>query len=58
MEGVLPSRFPDALAHMLLGALTEAAMLMVRTPVRSKESAEVVEAVDALLNGRRASRHS
>lgn len=57
-EGVLPPRPPDALAHMLLGALTEAAMLMTRTHVRSKTRAEILETVDALLEGLRGAAHS
>lgn len=52
-EGFLPPRSSDAMAHILLGAMTEAAMLMARSRERSKARAEVTDVVDALLAGLR-----
>jgi AcrR family transcriptional regulator len=51
-EGQLPRRAPDALAHLLLSALNEGAMLIART--EGKVSAKTVMAeIDALLEGLR-----
>jgi AcrR family transcriptional regulator len=47
-EGRLRRRPSEALAHLVLGALTEAAMVMARAPQRSPVRRQVVDEVDAL----------
>jgi AcrR family transcriptional regulator len=52
-EQQLPTRPPDALAHLLLGALNEAAMLIARSKGRVSAKA-VMSEIDALIEGLRA----
>jgi AcrR family transcriptional regulator len=52
-DGDLPSRPPEALAHLLLGALNEAAMLVARSGGRISAQSVMAE-IDALLDGLRA----
>ena len=49
-EGNLPERPPEALAHLLLGALNEAAMLIARSEGRVSATTVMAE-IDALLDG-------
>ena len=51
-EGSLPSRPPDALAHLVLGALNEGAMLIARSDGRVSAKTVMAE-IDALLEGLR-----
>jgi len=51
-EGSLPQRPPDALAHLVLGALNEGAMLIARSEGRVTAKTVMAE-IDALLEGLR-----
>jgi AcrR family transcriptional regulator len=51
-EGNLPARAPDALAHLLLGALNEGAMAIARSEGRISAKSVMGE-IDALLEGLR-----
>jgi len=53
-EGNLPSRPPEALAHLVLGALNEAAMFIARSEGQVPAEAVMAE-IDALLEGLRIS---
>ena len=51
-EGALPKRPPEPLAHLLLGALNEAAMVIARSQGRVSATSVMAE-IDALLDGLR-----
>jgi hypothetical protein len=52
-EGHLPARPAGVLAHLVMGALTEAAMLIARAEHPRRELASVTAEIDALLDGMR-----
>lgn len=50
-EGFIPPQPADPLAHILLGALNEAAMLIVHAPDKASARAEVGESMRRLMEG-------
>ena len=52
-EGYLPTRPAGMLAHLVMGALTEASMMLARAPHPRRELAAVTTEIDALLDGMR-----